>query len=74
MNLEYWPNYVRMREFIYFDKRRHGFSADNLVQPNKMQRTNDINGSEANSTENQEVGFQQEIVPSQLERNEQMEA
>lgn len=75
MNLEHWPNYVRVRDFIQLDKRGQGTSAENSWRPNKIQRTNNINVSNdaGSAYDNQELGFQQGAEELRMERTDQIQ-
>lgn len=63
MNLEVWPNYVTVREFVQMNKRnREKMSVDEQVQPNKSQRIDNdssiVNQALNSSKEaNAELGF-----------------
>lgn len=40
-NLDYWPNYVTVREFVRMDKRKQRNADNDEMRPNKFQRKND---------------------------------
>lgn len=69
MNLNYWPNYVTIREFIRINKpKQRGSLFDDDMRPNKLQRKNEdgveatkplLNSSttETRNVEGMELGF-----------------
>lgn len=73
MNMDLWPNYVTVREFIRMDKRNERQNGTNEPNPNKLQRRNDVEvnviGTPTNSTTNgsvngvqHELGFREGVV------------
>lgn len=67
MNMDLWPNYVTVREFVRMDKRNKPQTENNETNPNKLQRRNDadvhetlINLAANNSNvEQSELGFRE---------------
>lgn len=72
-NMELWPNYVTVREFVRMNKRNQRQTVNDEMQPNKSQRKNDENVETApvNSTNDTnpnaepELGFQEDVMEVQ---------
>lgn len=73
MNVDLWPNYVTVREFVRTNNRNQRHMGNGELHPNKFQRKNEENIGEApsNSTNNpnlnevNELGFREEVVEMQ---------
>lgn len=68
MNMDLWPNYVTVREFVRTNKRNQRQTENDEMNPNKIQRRNDENVDEASTSSkndanlidvNSELGFRE---------------
>lgn len=67
-NMDLWPNYVTVREFVRMNNRNQRQTGNDEMNPNKFQRINDVNVDEASTSStndanlidaNSELGFRE---------------